>query len=240
MSDVEVYVVVEGLTEQTFVREALAPAMSYRGLYLYPALIGKPGHKGGDIRFDRAKTDIGNFLRQRHDTYASTMFDYFRIDPDWPGRSEVDCKIKSGITLTAGQKASIVETATQKALEQAYPTLNVENRFIPYIEMHEFEALLFSDTSILAKEAELDVSAVDRILTKYGEPEEIDDNPQQAPSKQIIALNSSHRKVTTGNAVAKTIGISTLRKKCPHFNEWLLKLEAFCGKGDSGCGQEKQ
>lgn len=233
MSNVEVYVVVEGLTEQTFVREVLAPALSYRGVYLYPALIGKPSHKGGDIRFDRAKTDIGNFLRQRHDTYVSTMFDYFRIDPAWPGRSEVDRQIKSGMALAAGQKASVVETATQKAIEQSHPNLDAEKRFIPYIEMHEFEALLFSDPHILAEEAEIDISVVNHILKEYGEPEEIDDNPLRAPSKRIVALNGSYRKVTTGNAVAKTIGIPTLRKKCSHFNEWLLKLEALCDRRTS-------
>jgi len=68
MSSVEVYVVVEGRTEQTFIRDVLAPALSYRDVFLYPALMGKPGHKGGDVRLDRAKTDIGNFLQQRDDT----------------------------------------------------------------------------------------------------------------------------------------------------------------------------
>lgn len=240
MSNVEVYVVVEGLTEQTFVREVLAPAMAYQGVYLHPALIGKPGHKGGDIRFDRARTDIGNFLRQRHNTYVSTMFDYFRIDPDWPGCSDVCRQIQSGTALAPGRRASIIETAMQKAIEQAYPNLEAEQRFIPYIEMHEFEALLFSDTNILAREAEIDITKANCILSKHGEPEEIDDNPQQAPSKQIMTLNGSYRKVGSGNAIAKAIGIPTLRKQCSHFNEWLLKLEAFCGKGDSRCGQERQ
>jgi len=57
MNNVEVYVVVEGQTEQTFIRELLAPSLSYKGIYLHPVLIGKPGHKGGDIRFERAITD---------------------------------------------------------------------------------------------------------------------------------------------------------------------------------------
>ena len=85
MSSVEVYIVAEGQTEQTFVRDVLAPVMSHQGIYLHSALIGKPGHKGGDIRFYRAIIYIGNFLKQRPDTYISTMFDYFRIDSAWPG-----------------------------------------------------------------------------------------------------------------------------------------------------------
>ena len=51
MSSVEVFVVVEGQTEQTFVRDVLAPWMADKRIYMHAALIGKPGHKGGDIRF---------------------------------------------------------------------------------------------------------------------------------------------------------------------------------------------
>ena len=82
MSSVRVYVVVEGPTEQTFVRDVLAPVMSGHGVHLYPARTGKAGHKGGNIRFDRAKTDIGGFLRQQQDTHVSNRLDYFRIDPN--------------------------------------------------------------------------------------------------------------------------------------------------------------
>ncbi|MBM4027097.1 MAG: DUF4276 family protein [Planctomycetes bacterium] len=153
------------------------------------------------------------------------MFDYFRIDADWPGRAEVRRRVKSGAALTARQKADILETAMQRALEEAYPLSNAERRFIPYIEMHEFEALLFSDARILAEKTDIDISAIHRILDEHGEPEEINDDPQQAPSKQIMALNNSYRKVTMGKAIAEAIGIPTLREKCSHFNEWLIRLE---------------
>jgi hypothetical protein len=239
MSSVEVYVVVEGRTEQTFIRDVLAPAMSYQGVFLYPALIGKPGHKGGDVRFDRAKTDIGNFLLQRHDTYVSTMFDYFRIDADWPGRAEVCQRIERGATPTARQKASILEVATRQAIEESYPQSNAGKRFIPYVEMHEFEAMLFSDASILASEADIDMSAIDRILDEHGEPEEIDDDPLRAPSKQIIALNSSYRKVAMGKVITEAIGIPTLREKCSHFDEWLTRLERLAIGRDTEPGKSQ-
>ncbi len=227
MSSVEVYLVVEGQTEQTFVRDVLAPAASSQGIYLYPALIGKPGHKGGDVRFDRAQSDIGHFLLQRHNTYVSTMFDYFRIAVDWPGRAEVRRRVKSGAALTAREKADILETAMQQAIVESYPLSNAKQRFIPYIEMHEFEALLFSDARILAEKTDIDISAINRILDKHAEPEEINDDPQQAPSKQIMALNNNYRKVAMGKVIAEAIGISTLREKCSHFNEWLIKLEGL-------------
>ncbi|MEN6575009.1 MAG: DUF4276 family protein [Phycisphaerales bacterium] len=233
MNSATVYVLAEGSTEQTFVRDVLAPAMSCQGVYLCPALIGKSGHKGGNIRFDRAKIDIRNFLRQRHDTYVSTMFDYFRIDADWPGRAEVCQRVKSGMALRARDKAMILEAATQKAIEETCPDSDAEKRFVPYIEMHEFEALLFSDVRVLAEKADIGISALDRLLEEYGEPEEINDDPQNAPSKKIATLNHSYRKVAMGKAIAEAIGISTLRKKCTHFDEWLRKLEGLAIRTDT-------
>lgn len=225
MNSVDIYIVVEGPTEQTFVRDVLAPHMAYKKIYLHPALIGKPGHKGGDIRFGKAKQDIGNFLRQRNDTYISTMFDYFRIDSDWPGKTEVLRQIQNGTTLTARQKAEILETATRNEIVLTFPDSGSDIRFIPYIEMHEFEAMLFSDAVILADKTQIDVSLIRKIIEEYDSPEEINDDPANAPSKQLEALKNGYRKVAMGKTVSEAIGIEGIRKQCSHFNNWLSKLE---------------
>jgi len=220
MNNIEVYVIVEGQTEQTFVREILAPLMSNKGIYLHPAIIGKPGHKGGNIQFERAKFDIGKLLKQRFRIYVTTMFDYFRIEPGWPGRKNIQSND------TALQKARKLEQETLLSIRQVYPDQNVEKRFIPYISMHEFEALLFSDTDKLAKIIKTDPSNIANILNDCGEPEEINDNQQTAPSKRLQALcYKKYRKVAMGKSIAESIGINMMRKKCPHFNEWLNKLE---------------
>jgi hypothetical protein len=225
----DIYIVVEGTTEQTFIRDVLAPEMAVQEIYLYPVLIGKPGHKGGDIRFDRAENDIGNFLKQRKDTYISTMFDFFRIDADWPGKKEVIRQIKSGSVLSAVRKAEILESATRKKIGENFG--DSVSRFIPYIEMHEFEALLFSDADILAEKAEIDISHLRGILEEYNnEPEEINDNPEKAPSKRLEALNRAYRKVAMGKTVSEAIGIQTIREQCPHFDKWLTELEGLKGR----------
>lgn len=222
MSDAEVYIIVEGQTEQTFIRELLAPMLSYSSIYLHPVLIGKPGHKGGDIRFDRAKSDIGNFLKQRSDTYISTMFDYSRIEKSWPGRVHVQN------SDTAVEKARKIEHETLSEIKKMFPQQNIEKRFIPYIEMHEFEALLFSDINILANIIDADSGKIDAFLKECGGPEEINDNPQAAPSKRLQSLcNNKYRKVAMGKIIAEAISIQTIREQCPHFNEWLIKLESL-------------
>jgi hypothetical protein len=223
MSNIDVYIIVEGQTEQTFVRDVLAPEMGHKGIFLYPARIGKPGHKGGDIRFKRAKGDIVRFLKQRQDTCISTMFDYFRIEPGWPGNEE------SQGTLSAARKAEIVERATFAAISDLFPGHNIEDRFIPYIEMYEFEALLFSDTSILAKKINVGSSRIEDILNKFGDPEEINDGPDTAPSKRLESLKRGYRKVAMGKTISEAIGIQQIRAKCSHFNEWLNKLEQLVG-----------
>ena len=229
MNSIDIYIVVEGQTEQTFVRDVLAPQMAYEGIYLHSVLIGKPGHKGGDIHFDRAKNDIGIFLRQRNDTYISTMFDYFRIDSKWPGKVEVRRQIRKGATLTAIQKAEILEAATRNEIVRTFSGCDSENRFVPYIEMHEFEALLFSDADILSEKTEIDVLKIRRIIEEYNNPEEINDDPAKTPAKRLEALKNGYRKVAMGKTVSEAIGIQTIRRQCPHFNNWLTKLEYLKG-----------
>ncbi len=225
MNSIDIYIVVEGQTEQTFVRDVLAPYMAHKRIYLRPALLGKPGHKGGDIRFERAKNDIGNFLRQRNDTYISTMFDYFRIDSKWPGKSEILRQIQHGVTLTAIEKAKLLEDATHIKIVQSFSDCDSENRFVSYIEMHEFEALLFSNADILAEKTEIDVSLVRQIIANYDSPEEINDDPANTPSKRIEALKNGYRKIAMGKMISEAIGIEVIRTKCPHFNNWLTKFE---------------
>ncbi|MBW8034298.1 MAG: DUF4276 family protein [Planctomycetes bacterium] len=225
MSSAEIIIVVEGQTEQTFVRDVLAPEMATKDIFLQAALIGKPGQKGGDIRFDRAKGDIGNFLKQRPDTYISTMFDYFRIESTWPGKEEVLRILGGGTSLASTDKAEKMEDATFAKIKELFPDYNIDKRFIPYIEMHEFEALLFSDASILAGQIGVRPSVIEAILNECGEPEEVNDGPETAPSKRLFSLCDSYRKVAMGKAISEDIGIRAIREKCPHFNEWLNKLE---------------
>ena len=227
MNSVHVYLVVEGQTEQTFIRDVLAPRIASHGIFLYPRLIGKPGHKGGDIRFERASIDIGEFLKQRSDTYISTMFDYFRISPAWPGRNTVNEQLALGRRLSASEKAELLETATLNEIASAFPTLNADTRFIPYIEMHEFEALLFSDPGKLAEGLSVTSQTTQNILAQYTNPEEINDDPIKAPSKRIEQLRPGYRKVVMGKTISDAIGIPSIREKCPHFDQWLTRLETL-------------
>ena len=220
-SPVTVAVICEGFTEQTFIREVLAPSLWSRNIFLEYPLLGRPGHKGGNVEFKRALSDIGIFLKQRPDIFVSTMFDLYGMDSDWPGVSE----LHKG--MAPSHKAELVEARTVASVKDNLPLLDIERRFIPYVAVHEFEALLFSDPAILASHLGVKPVTVERILQECREPEAINDNPNTAPCKRIEALTPGFRKTVKGRAIAVEIGVNTMREKCPHFNFWINRLEAL-------------
>lgn len=216
---INIVAIVEGPTEQIFMRDILAPYLWQKEIFITPIIVSKPGQKGGDVKFSRVKNDIEKHLKQRIDTYLTLFVDYYGIKQDWPGVSNAK------LINDPKEKAARINQATIQKVEELWSEYNPSRRFIPYISMHEFEALLFSNSTILAQKLSVRKSNVDLILNECGEPENIDDSAQTAPSKRLESLSPRFKKTTTGIAIAKEIGLPTIREKCPIFNEWLTKIE---------------
>lgn len=121
----EVIVLVEGPTEQRFVKDLLAPYLDERMVFLQAIILSKPGQKGGDVKFARAKNDIGKFLKQRNDTYVTLLVDYYGIKSDWPGYNK--SKQQREHTL----KAKIMNNATAAEVQKCFPEQDPKRRFIP-------------------------------------------------------------------------------------------------------------
>jgi hypothetical protein len=218
---VEVVIIVEGPTEQNFVKILLKPYMLDRGVNLTPIILDKPGEKGGEVYFARAKNDIEMHLKQRSNTFVTLMVDFYGIKADWPGYN--DARKSSWHTHT--QRAKIMNDTTLAAVVSLFPALKPQERFIPYISMHEIEALYFSDPAALATQLGVKQKLVDAILHECGEPESVNNSNTTAPSKRLEKLSDKFKKTATGIAIAKEIGIAKMRDKCPLFNEWLDTLE---------------
>jgi len=219
-SYVELVALVEGGAELIFLRDLVAPHLTQFAVYLYPTLLSKPGQKGGDVKFERAQIDIRNHLRQRPDTFLTLFIDFYGTNSSWPGLAS------ARLQQTPRQKATIFHEATKEEVVRLFGEDRAAERFIPYVSMHEFEALLFSDPQILANGLGVFQKDVDAILSKCGEPEAINDNPNSAPSKRLATLSDKRfGKKTTGIDIAKKIGLATMRRQCPLFNEWLTRLE---------------
>ena len=102
-------------------------------------------------------------------------------------------------------------------------------RFIPYVQMHEFEALLFSAPGQLASEVgrpDLE-QHFQAIRDAFATPEHIDDSPHTAPSKRIKQVFPRYRKVQMGLRAAGVMGLHKIRKECPLFSAWLARLESL-------------
>ena len=224
----EIVAIVEGPTEQIFIRDIVTPHLAQRNVFLTPIILSKPGEKGGDVKFSRAKNDIERHLKQRPDTYLTLFVDYYGIKKGWPGR---DLRDDERNALSTVQKAKRVNDATREEVCRLFGEFRPDKRFIPFIAMYEFEALLFSDAPILADKLQVQREVIDGILTECKEPENINDSPTSAPSKRLESIAARFKKTTTGITIAKTIGLPKIREKCPIFNEWLSTIEKLEGLG---------
>lgn len=82
----EIEAIVEGPTEQTFVRDLLAAHLGSRGITIWAVLSGKARRQGGVRKWEAARNDIVRSLKGRR--YCTTMFDFYAMPQDWPGRTE--------------------------------------------------------------------------------------------------------------------------------------------------------
>lgn len=225
MSDfIEVIAIVEGKTEEIFINSLLKPYLAQKMVFMTATQVTKPGQKGGDVRFERVKKDLEIHLKQRADTYVTTLVDFYGVR-EWPGIDLVPAN------ASPAKIAEIVNGATHATVVELFAAQRADRRFIPHMAIHEFEALLFSDSASLATELDIAEEKVTAVLNECGEPEAINNSPVTAPSKRLDgwSRNGEFPKTTSGIAVARSIGIQKMREQCPLFDAWLQRFEAIVG-----------
>src|SRR2546423_1822386 len=116
-----VLAVVEGQTEFSVLNSTVVPHLSGFGVYLYPKVVGKPGHKGGVYReFETVAKEILNLFKQEPTSVVTTFFDFYCLPEDWPGVAKAKEARSTG--LMTSDVAKMVEeswktTVAQKAAE---------------------------------------------------------------------------------------------------------------------------
>ena len=209
-------IVCEGPTEANFIQKCLAPYLAPAGVYAYGSIIQAPSgrHKGGRVTIDRLARHMS------HEYHAfnrlTTLVDFYGFkDRDGRSRAETERAIlEKTRALTTGFDARYV---------------------LPYVQMHEFEGLLFTDPAAFEWVQDGWNEDVHQALTDvalaFNNPELINDSPETAPSKRILNIfpEGSYSKTEHGPLIAEAIGIDAIRAKCPAFNEWVGKLQAWGG-----------
>lgn len=221
------YVFAEGRTEQTFADTLLKPNLAEHGVYMNkPVLIAHAHkkhrtHRGGGRNFRAMQTDIVRFLKQdsADDAFFTTMIDLYALHRGFPG-------------VEAAEMHGDDPYRRVRMLEESWANETEDRRFIPHIQLHEYEAYLFTDISVLAnyyEDRKRDLVRLKRNVDPLGSPELIDDGRESAPSKRIIACVPQHEsdKLTVGVQAATRIGLPAIRDRCPHFASWVAHLESL-------------
>lgn len=196
---VRVAVSVEGATEERFVKKVLCPYFENREIYLTPI------NARGNISLDRIRSELQK-LAYGFD-FVTTLYDFygFKYRPEGATKGSLELAIKEA--QSAG----------------------VRDKVIPYVQMYEFEGLLFSDPDAISSimEDESLRQWAGGILGDFGgNPEAVNDSPQTAPSKRLEEV-CDYLKTTHGPNIAEEIGLQKLRDKCAGFNNWIEQLEAL-------------
>ena len=174
------------------------------------------GHKGGFVNYQHLKNDVMKLLKQSgKDVIVTTFVDFFRLPKSVPDFANISKK------FTKKNSVDEFEKAIAKDIN--------DHRFVPYIQIHEFEALLFSSVkgfSVYYENEKNVIKGVAKILDEFSNPEDI--NSDRPPSYRIEELTKSYDKPIHGNIMALEIGMATIIKKCPRFKIWVRELITKC------------
>jgi hypothetical protein len=219
---VRLHIIVEGQTEETFVKKLLVDELALFGVYADARLV-ETGRKrakvfkGGAMSYAKIRRDIERWMNsdQRSDAYFTTMFDLYALPSDFPGFDEA--KKKTDPYARVGH------------LEEALAMDLVHPRFVPYLQLHEFEALLFAAPErfeVVFIEEQRSIDALREIQACFNSPELIDDGEDTAPSKRIISVIPKYKdqNASAGPLIASAIGLPKLKQECAHFSSWLDRL----------------
>ncbi len=219
---VNLAIICEGKTERNFADMVLKPHLLSFGILVSSVEIGVDClQSGGNVSLERVLHDAELLLNEYE--YVTTLFDFYRLGDGWRDVSQCDQ------LPTSDDQARYVEEA---ALQDAKAKLGVDNldqRLILNVLMHEFEGILFTDVSAIVRvtRARGAEASLLEIVKEFATPEDINTGRNTAPSKRLVSSKANYGKIVHGARIAKEIGLSAIREKCPHFNRWLKRIEGL-------------
>ena len=220
-------IIVEGSSEETFVNDVLIKHFGSLNIFIsarkiktgWDRINNKPA-KGGLLKYIKFRNDVLRWIesdRNRTKVWYTSMLDLYAFPKD--DQSPYTTLLQA--IVDPYQKINALESAIKQDINHP--------QFIPYLQLHEFEAFLLVEPDRLITMYPDGKNGIDRLKKdiENQSPEEINESPETAPSKRIIKFLPDYegQKAQVGPLVAEDIGLIKLREKCPHFNEWITKLE---------------
>ena len=217
--------VAEGQTELRFFNQTLRPHLAEKGVMASARCVttARKRHRvyrGGIVPYRAFKNDVVRWLKedQNADARFTTMIDLHRLPDDFPGYDD------AAKQTDPYERVCVLEQRIQEDIG--------DRRLVPYVQLYEFEALLFSQPEELARVFvghDRAIAELSKQASQFASPEHIDDGEKTAPSRRIIRLIPAyqHQKASAGPIIAAAIGLAVIRNKCSHFNEWVQRLETL-------------
>jgi hypothetical protein len=218
-------IIAEGPTEENFVSRILTDHLGYFNISTSVHCVTTDEEsktRGGIVKYEKLKREIIGRLNhdRKPEARFTTMIDLYRLPEDFPRFEEAQQK------SDPYEKVAFLETGLLNDIK--------DPRFMPYIQLHEFEALLLTDPTkfsgfFVEQEYEKNIEKLVAMTQGFDGPELINDGAETAPSKRIEKVIPGYKKVKkdAGTLIAQGIGLEKIREKCHHFNEWLSKLETL-------------
>jgi hypothetical protein len=210
----------EGPTEQAFAKTNLQVPFISKNIYLQTPLI--KASRGGIVKWQKLKDQIETHLKVEQDAYVTTFIDYYGMYAKYqfPGWDEAHRVV---------DKNSRMDSLEQSMLQSIDPQLQA--RFIPYLQLHEFEGLLFNDINVIKSQIPSEdlqgIAELEKTFADYPNPEMINNNKSTSPSHRLERIIRGYNKVVYGDIISEAIGLERIRQKSPRFNNWLTRLEGI-------------
>lgn len=175
---------------------------------------------GGIVKWSELKKQILLHLKNDTSSFVTTFVDYYGLYakyqfPGW----EDSIKI-----VDKEERMSFLEKSMSLDIED-----KVRYRFLPYIQLHEFEGLLFNNIDVffeqIPKNELIGIDELEQIFKEYSNPEMINDKKETSPSHRLERIILGYNKIVYGNYLADAIGLERIREKSPRFNGWINKIE---------------
>lgn len=217
-------ILVEGQSEEIFVKQTLKPFLAKRGVHVQPPIVlwtkripSGGGFRGGVSNWNQIRKNLAP-LTYDTDAWVTTLLDFYGLPEDFPGYKEA--------RRPGDPRGHVVALQERFAAEIGHP------RFIPFLALHEFEAWLFCSPDIVSEHfgsAGL-ADKIRKAVEHAGEPELINHGEETHPKARLQRMGTGYQETSDGPTLLEKIGIPAIRATCSHFAGWMDRLEAI-GQG---------